>query len=170
VDAQIVDADGEPLGPHAAGELIVRTPGMMLGYLDDPEATHGVLRDGWLWSGDLGRRDENGFYSLLGRRDSRINSSGFKVQPEEIEAVLALHPGVLEVAVTADPDPVRGEAIRAVIVPASRPPSPAELMRFCRARLAAYKVPRRFEFVDHLPRTPLGKLRRSHLARNSPDD
>jgi len=163
VSVQLVDESARQVGQGETGELVLRAPGMMLGYLGDPSATAEVLRDGWLWTGDLARQTADGFYTLVGRRDGRITSKGFKVLPEEVETVLASHPGVKEVAVTSDRDPIRGHAVRAVIVAADKPPSAAELARFCRQRLAEYKVPRRFEFVDELPRTALGKVKRSSL-------
>ncbi len=163
VDARIVDEDGMYVPEGAIGELLICSPGLTLGYLDDPVATARTLRDGWLWTGDLARRDADGLYYLEGRRGLRINVGGFKVSPEEVEAVLEQHPGVREAVVLAMPDAARGEAVRAVIVPEGTPPSAGELRRYCRERLAGYKVPRRFEFRDELPRSPLGKVLRHKL-------
>lgn len=163
VRARIVDERGADVPEDEVGELIVQSPGLMLGYLDNPRATAEALRDGWLWTGDFARRDANGFYFLEGRRALRINVGGHKVAPEEVESVLAAHPGVREVAVLAMPDRVRGETVRAVIVPHGERPTVADLRRHCHARLAGYKVPRRFEFRDELPRSPLGKVLRHQL-------
>jgi len=160
VEAKLVDDAGRDA---TAGELLMRTPGAMLGYLDDPEATASILRDGWLRSGDLARRDASGNYYLEGRLGIRINVGGFKVAPEEIEAVLIQHPGVREAAVIARPDPLRGEIVTAIIVPADQPPSQAEILNFCRERLAAYKLPRHIEFRDQLPHSPLGKVQRQRI-------
>ena len=102
-DVRVVDPRGEDVPTGEVGELIVRTPGMMLGYLHDAAAAAATMRAGWLWSGDLARRDPLGFYFLEGRRSLRINVGGFKVAPEEIEAVLARRPCVREVAVTSRP-------------------------------------------------------------------
>lgn len=135
VEAKLVDDAGRDA---TAGELLMRTPGAMLGYLGDPEATASILRDGWLRSGDLARRDASGNYYLEGRLGIRINVGGFKVAPEEIEAVLIQHPGVREAVVIARPD-------------------------FCRERLAAYKLPRHIEFRDQLPHSPLGKVQRQRI-------
>lgn len=162
VCARIVDERGADVPEGQVGELIVQSPGLMLGYFDNPCATAETLRDGWLWTGDFARRDARGCYFLEGRRALRINVGGFKVSPEEVEAVLVAHPGVREVVVLAMPDRVRGEAVRAVIVPHGERPLVADLRRYCRERLASYKVPRRFEFRDELPRSPLGKVLR-HL-------
>jgi len=163
VDARIVDEDGRDLSEGATGELLARSPGLTLGYLDDPVAAARTLRDGWLWTGDLARRDTVGFYYLEGRRGLRINVGGYKVAPEEVEAVLEGHPGVREAVVLAMPDAARGEIVRAVIVPEGTAPSIGELRRYCRQRLAGYKVPRHFEFRDELPRSPLGKVLRHDL-------
>jgi len=162
VAVRIVDEAGVDVVEGDGGHLLIRSPGLMRGYLDDPAATAQMLRDGWLWTGDMVRRDADGFYYLEGRRALRINVGGFKVAPEEVEAVLAAHPGVREAVVLAMPDAARGEVVRAVIVPEGVPPSIGELRRYCRERLAGYKVPRHFEFRDELPRSPLGKVLR-HL-------
>lgn len=160
---RLVDRDGGDVREGATGELIVRTPGLMRGYLGNPEATTQTIRDGWLWTGDLARRDTDGFYFLEGRRTLRINVGGFKVAPEEVEAVLETHPGVHEVVVLGMPDAARGEVVRAVIVTKGDPPSVRDLRRFCQERLATYKVPRHWEFRATLPRSPLGKVLRHHL-------
>lgn len=163
VEVRIMNANGTDTPIGEVGELIVRTPAPMLRYIGDSAATDRALRDGWLWTGDLARCDDAGFYYLEGRNALRINVGGFKVLPEEVEAVLAQHPAVREAAVVGVPDAVRGEVVRAVIVPHDPPPTAGELRRFCRARLAGYKVPRRFEFRDDLPRSPLGKVLRNQL-------
>lgn len=163
VAVRIVDESGVDVPEGAVGELIVRSPGVMLGYLDDPEATAGALRDGWLWTGDLARRDADGFYFLIGRRALRINVGGFKVAPEEVEAVLEQHPAVREAVVLAMADRARGEVVRAVLVARGAQPTVGELRRWCRERLAGYKVPRAWEFREELPRSPFGKVLRSLL-------
>lgn len=163
VRARIVDERGDDVPDGAVGELLVRAPGLMRGYLDDPEATARVLTDGWLRTGDLARRDAKGRFFLAGRAALRISVGGLKVSSEEVEAVLQQHPAVREAVVLGAPDAARGEIVRAVIVPAGPPPRVAELRRFCRKRLAGYKVPRRWEFRDDLPRSPLGKPLRSAL-------
>ncbi|MDQ6907709.1 MAG: fatty acid--CoA ligase family protein, partial [Chloroflexota bacterium] len=163
VGARIVDEHGTDVPEGEMGELIVQSPGLMLGYLDDTEATVATLRDGWLWTGDLARRDADGYYFLEGRRALRINVGGHKVAPEAVEAVLAPHPAVREVVVLAAPNRLRGEVVRAIIVPRGEQPTVAELRRFCRARLATYQVPRIWEFRDTLPRSPLGKVLRRLL-------
>ncbi len=163
VIARIVDEDGNDLPDGEAGELILSSPGLTLGYLDSPDATERTYRDGWLRTGDLARRDATGCYFLVGRLALRINVGGFKVAPEEVEAVLEQHPAVREAAVLAMADSARGEVVRAVIVPSDVPPSIGELRRYCRERLASYKVPRQWEFREELPRSSLGKVLRHRL-------
>jgi len=164
IGARIVNERGTSVPDGEIGELIVHTPCLMSGYLDDPLATAHALRDGWLYTGDLAWRDEQGNHFLKGRRALLINVGGFKVAPEEIESVLEQHPGVREAVVTGGLDRVRGEAIRAVIVPCGpKPPTVSDLRRFCRERLVGYKVPRHWEFRDRLPRGALGKVQRQAI-------
>jgi len=160
---RLLDEQGADVADGEIGEIVARAPGMMCGYLDDPAATDRTIRDGWLWTGDLARRDADGYYFLVGRRTLRINVGGFKVAPEEVEATLLQHPGVRDVVVLGVADAARGAAVRAVIVPEGDPPMIGELRRYCRERLASYKVPRHWEFRDELPRSPLGKVLRHKL-------
>ncbi|MHB8645787.1 MAG: class I adenylate-forming enzyme family protein [Thermomicrobiales bacterium] len=162
VTARVVDTRGVDVPDGTTGELILQTPACMVGYAGDPDATARTLRDGWLWTGDLVRRDAHGFLFYEGREALRINVGGFKVSPDEVEAVLLAHPQIREAVVVAMPDVARGEVVRAIIVPGESRPTAGELRRYCRARLAGYKVPRRFEFRDALPRSSLGKVLR-HL-------
>jgi len=166
-EARLLDDAGQLLPTGAVdvvGELIIRSPNVMVGYHGDAAATAAVLRDGWLHTGDLARRDAAGFYYLAGRRSERLNVGGFKFAPEEVEAVLLQHPSVREAVVVARPDAARGEVAWAIIVPVAHPPPEVEeLRRFCRERLASPKVPRGFEFRDSLPHSPLGKVLRTQL-------
>jgi len=142
------------------GAIAVRGPTLMRGYLDDEVATAGVLRDGWLHTGDLGRLDGRGRLTVLARRTDLILSGGENVYPAEVEAVLAAHPGVAEVAVVARPDARWGQVPVAVVVP--RPAASVEDLRaWARARLAGFKVPAEVVPVAALPRTPAGKVDRA---------
>ncbi len=138
------------------GELWVRGPLAFSGYLDDPEATRDAVVDGWVATGDLLRRDAEGFYYFVGRRKLMFKSGGENVYPTEVEAVLEAHPEVVEAAVVGIPDPRWGEVGCAFVHRAS-PVSDEELSAFLRLRLAHYKVPRRFVWRDEIPRTPAGK-------------
>jgi long-chain acyl-CoA synthetase len=166
-DVRLLDDAGRDLPADAVdtvGELVIRSPNVMFGYYEDAAATAAVLRDGWLHTGDLARRDAAGFYYLVGRSDLRLNVAGVKFAPEEVEAVLSQHPAVREVVVVARPDAARGEVACAIIVPADGAlPDVEELRRFCRERLAGPKVPRQFAFRESLPHSPLGKVLRAQL-------
>jgi acyl-CoA synthetase (AMP-forming)/AMP-acid ligase II len=141
-------------------EILLRGPNLMLGYLDDPEATAAAIDgDGWLHTGDAGRLDEAGYLTITGRLKDMYICGGFNVYPAEVEQVLARLDGVAESAVIGVPDPRLGEVGRAFLVP--RPGhalAEADVLAFCRERLANYKVPRRVEFRDALPRNPSGKV------------
>lgn len=164
MEVRIVDESGQPVPGGEVGELIVRSPMMMLGYFDDPEATAETLRDGWLYTGDNARCDAEGFYFLVGRRGLQINVGGHKVSPEEVEAVLERHPGVREVVVVPHPDRSRGEVVKAIVVPEGDAPDAQALRRFCRAQLAGYKVPRAIEYRrEPLPRSARGKVLRQQV-------
>jgi fatty-acyl-CoA synthase len=147
----------------AEGELLVRGPNVFPGYWRNPEATAAAVRDGWLHTGDLAERDEEGFYRIKGRIKDLVISGGENVYPAEIEDVLAAHPAVVEAAVVGVPDERWGEVCAAFVVLA-RDASDEELTEFCRQRLAKYKVPKSFHVVDALPRNSMGKLQKSELS------
>ena len=138
----------------------------MDGYLDDPEATAAAIDpDGWLHTGDLGTMDERGYCRVQGRVKEMIIRGGENIYPREIELVLFAHPQVADVAVVGIPDPVWGEQVVAVVRPAGGAPPAAEaLTEHCRARLAGFKTPRRWVFVDEFPLTGSGKVRK-HVLR-----
>lgn len=165
-DAKIVDSENKDivLPPGEVGELAVKGPQIMKGYLNLPEETAEVLQDGWLYTGDLAKMDEDGYFYIVGRKKELIIASGFNVYPIEIEDVLYEHDNVLEVAVIGVPDKYRGETIKAVIVLRNgEEVTEEELELFCRQRLAAYKVPEKFEFVDKLPKSAVGKILKRKL-------
>jgi acetyl-CoA synthetase len=151
------------------GEIVVRVeadPVVFLGYWRDPDATAEKVRDGWLHTGDLAEVDDDGYFRFVGRTDDLISSAGHRIGPGEIEECLVRHPSVALAAVIGIPDQVRGEAIKAFVVATS--PSEelaAELRALVRERLAAYEVPREIDFVDELPLTTSGKIRRNELRR-----
>jgi len=150
-----------------SGEIRVRSAYLMDGYFDDPEATAAALRDGWYHTGDLGELDGEGYLSIVGRLKDVIRSGGESVAPAEVEAALARHPAVAEVAVVGIPDAQWGEIVCAVVVPAAgAAPSLADLQKCCEGRLAGFKKPRRLELVDALPRTPAtGQIQRALLVQ-----
>ena len=170
--AAIRDPLGNEVAPGEVGELTLAGPHLFAGYLDRPDATAEVLRDGWLWTGDLARRDEQGFYHLVGRRKEMFISGGENVFPTEIENVIYGHPAVAECCVVGVPDERWGEVGVAAIV-AARPVDDesdlaAGLREFVTERLARYKVPKSFIFLSELPKSGAGKvLRREVAARAS---
>ncbi|HYE26711.1 MAG TPA: AMP-binding protein [Allosphingosinicella sp.] len=171
VGVRIVDEGDRDVADGKVGELLFAGPAVTPGYWNDPEATRAAfIADGWLRSGDLARRDPQGFYWIAGRRKEMFISGGENVYPAEVENVLVDHPAVIEAAVVAEADPRWGEVGRAFLRLADRRVAPvaAELETFCRARLASYKVPVGFEYVDDFPRTAAGKVQK-HLLRRARD-
>ncbi len=163
-EVRIVDDAGRDLPPGEPGELIVRGPNVMMGYWRNPDATAQTLRDGWLHSGDVASMDEEGYIYLRDRLKDMIVTGGTNVYPREVENVLMEHPDIADVAVIGVPDVKWGEAIMAVCVPrGTRQPDDAELIAFCRERLGGFKIPRRYAFVDALPRNASGKVLKREL-------
>ncbi len=171
VSVRIVGEDGRDVPDGEVGDLLFAGPGVTPGYWNDPEESRSAFTaDGWLKSGDLARRDPDGFYWVAGRRKEMFISGGENVYPAEVENVLAGHPIVAEAAVVATPHPRWGEVGCAFVRLANGGPHPAaaELDAFCRARLAAYKVPAAFEFVEDFPRTAAGKVQKHLLVCPEP--
>lgn len=165
VELRIVDERGNSLPTGQVGEIVARGPNVMKGYLNRPEETAEVLRDGWYHTGDLGRVDQDGYYYIVDRKKDLILVGGLNVYPREVELVLAGHPAVAEVAVVGIPDPVRGEVPKAlVILRDGHQAGTQELLQWCRKRLASYKVPRAIAVVPDLPRTSTGKILKSRLG------
>ncbi|MCC7411173.1 MAG: AMP-binding protein [Gammaproteobacteria bacterium] len=158
-EIRILGEDGAPVAPGTPGEVWSRSAYLFNGYWRQPEATAEATRDGWLSVGDLGRLDSEGYLYIEGRKKDMIISGGINVYPREIEELLQTHPAVHEAAVVGIADPQWGEAVVACIV--RRPDASvdgAELERLCRERLAKFKVPKSFRFVDEIPRNPSGKV------------
>jgi long-chain acyl-CoA synthetase len=155
------DGTSAPIGEP--GEIAARGPQVMAGYWKRPDETAKVMRDGWLLTGDVGVMDADGYIRIVDRKKDMILVSGFNVYPNEVEDVLAAHPGVLEVAVIGVPDAEAGEAVRAFVVRRDRGLDEEALRRHCRAHLTAYKVPKRIEFRDELPKSTVGKILRKDL-------
>ena len=168
-DVAIVDDDGNPLADGEAGNIAVRRPDpvMMLEYWEDEEATRDKFAGDWLLTGDVGRRDEDGYFWFTSRDDDVITSAGYRIGPGEIEDCLMRHPAVALAAVIGVPDELRTEAIKAFIVPAEDAETGdalvTEIQDFVKTRLAAHEYPRLVEFVDELPMTTTGKIMRKDL-------
>lgn len=167
IDVEIRDPEGRPLPDGEVGEVCLRSPCAMLGYWHDEEATAAVLRDGWLHTGDLGSFDERGLLRLAGRAKEMFVRGGYNVFPLEVESILRDHPALADVAIIPRPDPVMGEVGVAVIAlkAGEAAPDVAELRRFGRERLAAYKLPEDVLVLDALPHTPMHKIDRKALRR-----
>jgi acyl-CoA synthetase (AMP-forming)/AMP-acid ligase II len=165
VQLSVVDEAGRELPAGEVGHLVARGENVTPGYLEAPEDTAAILREGWLWTGDLARRDEEGFLFLVGRAKEMLKIGGHRVSPIEIEVVLAEHPAVAETAVVGAPDAIQGEVAVAFVV--LRPGVAAEangLRRFCRERLPASKVPSHVQIVEAMPRNASGKPLKAELA------
>ena len=145
------------------GEICVRGPQVMKGYWNNPEETAKVLQDGWLKTGDVGRMDAGGRFTITDRKKDMILVSGFNVYPNEVESVVSEHPGVLECGVAGVPDAKSGEAVKVVIVKRDPALTREAVLAHCREYLTGYKQPRHVEFRDALPKTPIGKILRREL-------
>jgi long-chain acyl-CoA synthetase len=166
IEVQIFDDAGHALGPEQVGEIVVRGPNIMQGYYNQPDETEATLRNGWLHTGDMGKKDDDGYIYIVDRRKEMLLVRGMNVYPREIEEVLYTFPGVREAAVIARPDEKRGEAPVAFVSPADGAELHAPvLMRFCRERLADYKIPRKIHIVEALPRTATGKIAKVELRK-----
>ena len=163
-ETKLIGEDGAEVPAGEVGELLLRGPHVSRGYWNNPEATAAALdADGWFHTGDLARRDPEGFHTIAGRKKDMIISGGVNVYPAEIEAELLLHPQIRDAAVVGVPDPTWGEVGIAFVVPGADVPAPDEVATFLARTLAKYKVPRDFIFVDALPRTPYGKVVKGEL-------
>ncbi len=173
-EVRVVNPAGDDVGDDETGEIIVRAPGLMRGYLNRPEATAETFRGGWLHTGDLGRRDSRGFLYFRGRIKDIIRRLGENIAATEVENVLRSHPKVLEVAAVPAPDGLRGEEVKVHVLltdsetAASCPPE--ELIAFCTGRLARYKVPRYVEYrTADFDRTPSMRVKKEQLDRSADD-
>lgn len=165
-DARLVPLDLSeqevPVGEE--GELVVKGPQVMKGYWNMPDETNQVLRDGWLYTGDIAKMDEDGYFYIVDRKKDMVIAGGYNIYPREIEEVLYMHPKVMDAVIIGIPDPYRGETVKAFVVPK---PGVAltekEVLDFCRTRLAAYKMPKVVELREVLPKTMVGKVLRRQL-------
>jgi fatty-acyl-CoA synthase len=166
-DARLLDAEGQMAATGEVGELLLRGPHVCQGYWNNPDATAEALdADGWFHTGDLARRDEEGFFYIAGRRKDMFISGGVNIYPAEIEAALLLHPRVQDAAVIGVPHATWGESgVAFVVARPGEPPSVEELTAHLEARLSRYKLPREFRFIDALPRTPYGKVVKIDLQK-----
>lgn len=153
------------------GEVLIRGDSVMTGYWRNPEASAAALREGWLWTGDMGALDANGFLTLKDRSKDLIISGGSNIYPREVEEALLLHPDVAEAAVVGEHDPEWGEIVVAFVVPRAGAVLDAlELDALCLAQIARFKRPKRYEIVDALPKNNYGKVLKTELRRRLRSD
>ncbi|MER7580706.1 AMP-binding protein, partial [Kitasatospora sp. NPDC097691] len=166
VEIKLIDADwAEVTEPGAVGEIVVKGHGVMKGYFNRPEATAAAIRDGWFRTGDLARRDEDGFYYIVDRAKDMIIRGGFNVYPREVEEVLMTHPAISLAAVVGVPHESHGEEVKAfVILEPGASATPDELVAWSREQMAGHKYPRIVEVVDSLPMTATGKILKRELS------
>ena len=172
----IVDDNGNSCPPGVEGRIVIKgldkevPPGLFKGYYRDEEATSRVWKDGVYDTGDVAWRDEDGYFWFVGRSDDVIKCSGYRIGPFEVESALMEHPAVLECAVTAVPDPVRGQVVKATVVSAKGWQPSEELVKELQEHVkrvtAPYKYPRIVEFVDELPKTISGKIKRKEIRQH----
>ncbi len=168
VECKVVDEQGSEVARNVPGELCFRGPNVMKGYWNLPEATAEALRDGWMHTGDIGYMDEDGYLFILDRKKDMIIVGGLNVYPREVEEVLYTNPKVAEAAVVGLPDDLRGETVKAFIqLKEGESASERELIKYCQAKLANYKLPKVVEFKDSLPKNSTGKILKRELVKNS---
>jgi acyl-CoA synthetase (AMP-forming)/AMP-acid ligase II len=163
-EVRVVNGDGKDVGPNEEGEIIVRNGRQLLEYLDDPKATAAALKDGWYYTGDVGRKDADGYLTITDRLKDMYITNGFNVYPAEIERLMSSLPGLEQCAVIGVPDERAGESGRVFIVRSPGSTLTAEdVVNWCKANFANYKVPRQVRFVDTLPRNLMGKVLKHEL-------
>ncbi len=172
IDCRIISLDDEVtvMPPGEVGELVVCGPNIMLGYHNMPTETANALRDGWLYTGDIARMDEDGFFYIVDRKKELIKPGGYQVWPREVEEVIAANPKVLEVGVAGVPDAYRGETVKAwVVLKPGETATEEEIQAWCKDQMAKFKVPTHVEFRDELPKTTVGKILRRELVKQHRD-
>jgi len=165
-DIKIVDTEGGkedvPLG--SPGEIIIKGPQIMQGYYKKPDETAAVLKDGWLYTGDIGFFDEDGYLTIVDRKKDMIIAGGYNIYPREVDEILFEHPKIMEACTIGVPDPYRGESVKSFVVKKPEESlTEEEITQHCKTRLAAYKVPKKIEFIDSLPKSAIGKILRREV-------
>ncbi|WP_299091329.1 fatty acid--CoA ligase family protein [uncultured Metabacillus sp.] len=163
VENKVVNELGQELPPNQVGELVVKGPNVMKGYYKMPEETAHTIRDGWLYTGDLARKDEDGYFYIVDRKKDMIIVGGYNVYPREVEEVLYNHDAVVEAAVLGVPDPNSGEAVTCFVVVKNDEVTEEMLLDYCKEHLAKYKIPKSIEFLKELPKNTTGKILRRAL-------
>ncbi|HXG64662.1 MAG TPA: long-chain fatty acid--CoA ligase [Blastocatellia bacterium] len=165
-EMKVFDDHDRELGPNQVGEIVLRGANIMKGYYRDEEATRAAFRSGWFHTGDLGYRDEDGFFYIVDRKSDMIIRGGENIYPREIDEVLYQHPKVKDAATVGVADPLYGEEVKSFVVLREGEQATAqEIIEFCRARLADFKCPKQVEFLEAIPKGPTGKLLKRELAK-----
>jgi long-chain acyl-CoA synthetase len=177
-DCRIVDVDtgtkDMPLGE--SGEVLLKGPQVTSGYYQQPEETADTIRDGWLYTGDIGYMDDDGYLFIVDRKKDLIIAGGFNIYPRDIDEVLFEHPKIREACTIGVPDAYRGETVKAFVVPETGETiTQDEVRAWCKEKLASYKVPKQVEFMDELPKSAIGKvlrrkLKEMEMEKNVPDE
>ncbi len=163
-EVRVVNEKGQEVKPGEVGEIIFRGPVVMKGYYKNPEATEEAIRDGWLYSGDIAKVDDEGYIYIVDRKKDLIISGGLNIYPREIEEILYSHPDISEAAVIGVTDPKWGETVKAIVVPKQgKDLKPEEVIDFCATKLSSYKKPTSVDIVDSLPKTASGKIQKFPL-------
>jgi long-chain acyl-CoA synthetase len=168
VECKIVDIEDDSieLPSGQSGQLLIRSPQVMLGYFGALEETALVMKEDWLFTGDIAKMDEDGYFYIQGRLKELIKVNGLQVWPNEVEEVLVKHQKISEAAVTGVPDDLTGEAVKAwVVMRDFAPLDPKDVQLFCRSSLAGYKIPKEIVAVEELPKSPVGKILRRELVK-----
>jgi long-chain acyl-CoA synthetase len=165
VENKVVNELGEEVPVGEVGELIVKGPNVMKGYYKMPEDTKQALRDGWLYTGDLAKQDEEGYFYIVDRKKDMVLVGGYNVYPREVEEVLYNHESIVEAAVIGEPDENYGEVVKCFIVASDKSLTEADITAYCKQHLAVYKIPSKIEFLDELPKNATGKILRRALRQ-----
>jgi len=165
-EVKLFDPDGKEVGPEESGELCIKGPTTCLGYWNNPEATKKALIDGWFHTGDMAKRNAEGYIYIIGRYKDMIKSGGENIYAAEVEAVFRDHPAVADCALIGKPDPKWDEVgLMIVVLEKGMTATEAELLAFCKERIANYKVPKQVIFADSLPYSAYGKIQKSELKK-----
>ena len=164
-DGRIFSENDEDLPPGEIGEIVIRGPNVMKGYLNRTQETESTLKNGWLHSGDLGYMDRDGYFFIVDRKKDMVIRGGENVYPKEVENLISGMPGVSEVAVVGKPDNTYGEEVVAFVVRKNPQLTSSEVIEFCRANIAWYKCPKEIFFLDELPKNSVGKIQKNDLRQ-----
>jgi len=166
---RVVNEAGEPLAAGEVGEIVIKGPQVMKGYYKRPDETANSIKDGWLFTGDIGYMEPDGYFRIVDRKKDMILVSGFNVYPNDVEEVVAAHPKVMEVAAVGIPNEKSGEVVKLYITKKDKSLTESEVIAYCRENMTNYKVPKVVEFIDEMPKTNVGKiLRRALRDRDNP--